>query len=761
MIEDRWLNVFVAFESELFGGLVRVEDGLVELMVLSRLSGFDTTEDGFVEAVDKMLSSFYEQSGVEADKSIFIVSQDWLIANDLTPTRKEFLRKVKKQLELKVSGFVVLEEAVIFAVKKEQTTSDSFFFLTILEENIGLTRVELGRVSEHVTVSRSQNLKEDMAELISRLKHQVKPLKMVVFSQQKDLIRPILMNMDWQQELGFVQDPEIIFWDKKELFSKVVEVVLGDAQKKQVRVAMGDLTKLKESKDKESETKEPADKKEAVKDQPETVEPDKPEPMDYQAEADKDWEVKEKDGSGFDELAEAGVILGGKEKDNLTDSANPPQVQLKIPDKLKTKVSLLNVKRVSLGGGAAKVWGVMRNGGGLMKKITSVGFSALFGWLGYIGVVLPFLILPVAAGLLYYFVFKAVIVITPKTEALTKNIAITLDPSAKSADFQAGIIPARQVEFTVDKKVSVATSGTTETGEPGQGVIIIFNKSSNPKTFKKGAVLYLTNDKTKKIVLEETVQVASQSSQTNENEVTTLIPGKAEAKAKTSFFGEEANLPAGKEMFFEKLDTKIYKAKVKEAFTGGKKYEVKAVSKDDVNRLKDKIKNEVEKEIDRLIADQIKDDEEMVKSSLKIKYEKESLSAQVGKPAESVTLTTKAKISVLVYKKGDVAKIVDEALEKIVPGGFLIDKDNVKWSFKPLEKNNYQLQLKVPLKWSFDTQIIRDSLQGKDKNTAYFYLSNLPGVYAFKISFQPPVPGFLQRMPYKTDNILVKIQSEF
>ncbi len=772
---EKWVNLVIAFESDLFAVLVKVTNKKVEIHQITDLFDYGGNKDKFLDQLDQVLVGFYNQNGIEVKEAIFVLSQDWLVANDLSPNRKDFLKQAKKSLSLKVNGFVVLEEALIFKQRQLSLSPPSFLLFNLLPTIVGITRIELGRISEHVAVGRSQNIADDISEALSRLQGQVFPTRVSFLfnlnNGQQNKLKHQIDHIDWQGQLGFPQQPELNFIDKDQLVMDISRVIFSNANhpdELQV-VLMTESTppmmpeaKLADDESLPVEAKPEIDSlKPETKIEPIQNAPPKPKLPKLDLSPSQDQSFKPTDSSQDNKsmpaepnLADLGVFLDENSDNQETTSqppaGRPPTIATKLPAKFSfAKVfNLFNKKPRFRFNFLAKLAGIVPKINSGLPSVSKLVF-----------VFIPFLILPALAGLVYYLFFQAEIVIVPKTETATKIIEIKFDNQVKSPDYDNFIIPSRLVEVTITKTAETTTTGKVEEGEPGQGKITIYNKTNQVKTLNNGTSLYLTNDSKKKVVLTEKVTVASQSSQVKEDEAVLYIPGKATVKAKTTFFGDEANLNQGTELKFTKLDNNVYKAKVATAFTGGKKYEVQAVSKNDINKLKDQIKKQVDSELDQLVRKSLKDGEAIINNSTKIEYLTEDFNYKLNQPAEKVNLKSKIKISVLAYNKQDIQKLVDDIVATTAPEGFSVDKNQVKWQFIPQEKDHYQLKVNMPLTWDLNPSLLNQNLKAKSRQDAYFYLQNLPGVFAFKISFKPPVPKSLQYMPLKADNIKVKLQS--
>ncbi len=757
--QDKWINIFFAFEAQVSGLLIRLANQIIEVHNLTPFLDFEASKNGFLTTLDDILSRFYQATSLEVKETVFVLSQDWLVANELTPSRKEILKLAKKELSLEVNGFVVLEEALSHAWRQKTLSPPSFLFFTLLDKQIHLTRIELGRVSEHLSIGRSDDLLADMAEALSRLKNKVQPLHVIIAAQDPQKIQDRLKNAAWKTEFGFPQTPQLEFLNFQELMEKILLVIFKNQKEVRWLTQVGESAIKTTTPMAEAETPlTPPSVHETIpkpgSNMSDLEEKNNDEEATPQEDKDKFLPPDKREENQTDEVTELermGIILN-------PDEASPPLIQ---EEEEKTSIFSSPLKLPSLGSFFQTIPASLVKLKPTSLRLPSFSFSIGRSWLlRLILFSLPFLIIPLALGLSYFFFFKAKIVITPRSESLHKSIEVTFSDQVKTADYQNFILPAKTIQLVLTKKAETPTTGTTETGDPGKGKIIIYNYTSKPRIFLKGDLLYLANDPGKKLKLDERVEVASKSSQKNEDGSILTIPGKAEAAAETTFWGEEANLKKGTQLYFSHLDKTSYSAKVSQDFQGGKKYQVKSVSQDDIDKLKEEIKNQINQNLDQLLKNKLAPGEKIINSSLSLKYLQNKLSSELNQPAEKVSLESKVQISVLTYNQADVETLVNKILQQTVPHGFQVDKNNISWKFTPEEDNKYKLELNIPLKWSFNKETIQANLAGKDLQSAIFYLQNLPGVFAFQISFQPPVPKILQRLPYRKSNILVLVGSK-
>lgn len=127
--------------------------------------------DSFVEAADDSLSSALGGLDEEPklEKVVFGLPTPWIEAGKVKQDKLNLLKKLCDTLEFKPSGFVVIPEALVFAIRqKEEGAGLSFILVGLVEDEIEITNVRAGKIVDATTVARSISLGDDVAEGLAR-----------------------------------------------------------------------------------------------------------------------------------------------------------------------------------------------------------------------------------------------------------------------------------------------------------------------------------------------------------------------------------------------------------------------------------------------------------------------------------------------------------------------------------------------------------------------------------------------------------------
>ncbi len=362
---------------------------------------------------------------------------------------------------------------------------------------------------------------------------------------------------------------------------------------------------------------------------------------------------------------------------------------------------------------------------------------------------------------------KATIRLDIRSEALVQSFELTASPSATAVDASRKILPAVLIEVEEKGEQKAETTGKKEKGTKAEGEVTIYNWTDEEKTFNKETLLTLISvegDK-RRFLLDEELTVPAQTasvSATPEERTTTYTPGKETVRVTAEKVGEEFNLKANEQLSIAGLSTDEFLAQNSSAFEGGKKEEVKTVTREDQGRLLTRIKDELELKAredikSRTVGDQKLNEEAVVYEILGQTFDKE-----VEEEAEEFTLNLQVRGSALVYSQTQLNDLVSELLAENIPGDFdLSDKELVTEvsaaKIEEGEDGGKMLQIITKTKASViskvDEKRLKEDLVGRSLESAQKYLESVPGVSAVEITVFPPLPGALTRMPRLTSRI--------
>jgi len=362
---------------------------------------------------------------------------------------------------------------------------------------------------------------------------------------------------------------------------------------------------------------------------------------------------------------------------------------------------------------------------------------------------LPFIILSFLLGGFFvneWFFHKLTLTLYPETKLIEKEMVFS-GTLKKEAAFDKLPIATKEQELNLSS--SRKTTGEKEIGQRAKGEVVIFNSDLNASyTLPKETVLISENGL--KFVLEEEVKVASAS-----GDASNLKPSTAKGKVSAFAIGSEYNLGAGSKFIIEGKSKNII-AKNETPFSGGTKNKIKTVSKDDLEELRKKIKEEAKTKwptVDK--------DKKIIFDLTEAELKEEEFSKELGEEAEEVTLNTKVHQRFYLYDESQLKNRLVFYLQKELPKEFKIKKETIKANLlkaKKEEKGELSLYFKINGKAA--REILVEALKkelvfvSKEKMADILKDKYKIGRYDFRLS-----PGLLifEKTPLFGKNIEVKI----
>ena len=170
-----------------------------------------TTED-FLNVLDKAISKAEDAlpSNVKMEKTIFGLKASWVSDNKI---KKEYLDKLKKacnELALSPIGFLILNEAIISLIQKEEGAPITALLAEIGKKHITVSFVKAGKVLE----TKSSEIHESASYTVDTiLKHlespEILPSRLIVFDAQDSLVQEFISHQ-WSKSLSFLHLPQIV-----------------------------------------------------------------------------------------------------------------------------------------------------------------------------------------------------------------------------------------------------------------------------------------------------------------------------------------------------------------------------------------------------------------------------------------------------------------------------------------------------------------------------------------------------------------------
>jgi len=348
-------------------------------------------------------------------------------------------------------------------------------------------------------------------------------------------------------------------------------------------------------------------------------------------------------------------------------------------------------------------------------------------------------------------------VVNQKLETVT-TLPLILNDATNSAE--PNRIPATEPTETITVMKEVPTTGTKLTGDKATGTIIIYNKTSETKTFPKGTKVVANN---KSFSLDNDVTVASASAQETRSSRTERF-GEAEAAVTADSFGPEYNLEEKQEFTVDDFGSSSYDATNDKAFTGGTSREIQSVAQKDIDSALTALKEEATATLrERFQAQSTPEKPVLVTDTIDIQDYQSSVA--VGNEAKLVTVSMTTKGHAYQLQMADLTEVAQSVFGEQLEEGYIFSPENLSFSNERLIIDGAQPELELQLKAQAIPEInldeARSMLQGEFISRATSILGRLPGVKQVKAELRPTWLRYIfRRMPNNPERIQLEIRPE-
>ncbi len=736
-------------------------------------------EEEILEAVDTSLSSAVErltpaQAGKEPEKIIFGLSSEWIEENKITPQKAEILKKISQKMELAPLGFVVIPEAIAHWLKKLEGVPLNGVLIGLGKKKVTVSLVEAGRVVETNLVVRSENLGADLTEGLSRsTKEGPFPARVLLYDHEEKLeeARQELINWPWQDEkISFLHLPKVeILSADFDIKSIVLASASQIAEVNGIKETAGtaavpakgveEITEPEEEVSEEKETEEKEEMEEEAKEKEEETEKLKKEVSETKEKKNEEPEAEELP------KAEPENLFGFVKGQDIRQISPQPSPELAVPAKEEFTVGKPETREKPKPVFKPKV-DYFQNKLGFFKGLNWGGFFASFReTLSHRGLAVFLLtgaiLVALLAGLwsLYWFLPKANIVLTVKPKVLEKDFVIQLDPSLSMADKENLILPADEIQTTVEGEKETNTTGVKLVGDKAKGEITIFNATTQEKNFAKGTII--SSPAGIEFSLDEDVPVASKSGTAADPDSS----GRAKVKVTAVEIGSEGNLASGSEFNVSNLAKSDFVAKNEGSFSEGSSREVQVVSQDDEDKLLTDLQSELEEKALDDLKTKLTPGQKLVEESLETQVVAKNFNQKVNDEADKVKLTLQVKATALSFQEDEFKQLAEVEIRSLVPSDFDYDPEKTEIDFEPQTSKQkdvfaFQARFKADLVPKLDLEEIKKNLLGKKPVIGKTYLSNLPNVVSFEAQINPKLPQSIATFPRLLKRVNIEVETE-
>ncbi len=725
-----------------------------------------TTED-FLNVLDKAISKAEDAlpSNVKMEKTIFGLKASWTSDNKI---KKEYLDKLKKacnELALSPIGFLILNEAIISLIQKEEGAPITALLAEVGKKYITVSFVKAGRVLE----TKSSEIHESASYTVDTiLKHlespEILPSRLIVFDAPDSLVQEFISHQ-WSRSLSFLHLPQIVnlnlnFDANAIAYGAAAQMGLGVIQgfsgKKTSAEEIPELTAEEFSKETVEEvlpqedfaTKEPGketlQEKSGVEQLGEAVAEEF-----FGFVTDKDiakiptsQKKKIKEGNIEQEIKQEPEIISeeiGQIPETIMLAEEEKQISARtLPVLPKLKSVLENVLNMS-----KKL---------PVKKPQTLSFINFKGG-QIIFVPILIVILLIVGFFLFIFDSHATVTLSVKPDISEKNQSVTFSTSS-STDIKNNVIAADFVSVSEDGTDSTSATGTKDVGDKAKGAVTIFSQLSDSKTLAKGTVIKSPNGLS--FTLDNAVTISSVGSHSADQPVT---PSTANVNVTASDIGKSSNLPSGTKFTISGFATTDLVAKNDNPFSGGTSKTITVISKDDIAKLLTDLPKKLEEKAKNDIAGKLSSDKALLPNFVSENVDKKDFDKNAGDEGSQVTLTGTVSFEGVSYNKNDIVAL---ALNLFNAKDITINKDNLNVNVKDMKAKDKEvvanLNIQALLLPKVDDGSLTGRIAGQSESKAQSVLSELPHVSGVTISVSPSLPFLPKNLPRNSKNIKIVIK---
>lgn len=366
-------------------------------------------------------------------------------------------------------------------------------------------------------------------------------------------------------------------------------------------------------------------------------------------------------------------------------------------------------------------------------------------------------VLLAALGAVLYFVVPGATVTVVLAEEPVSVIdwPVTADPAVSSIDIENSVIPARVQTIEIEEVGTRTTSGVLDLPDiPARGIVLFINRTTNAIQIPAGTV----------------VATASGVPIRYQTMIDATLPGGIEQQAEIPIealpeaVGTIGNIEAGLITSVESDWRDSVNVTNVQPVSGGEDTSLSAVSQDDHDRLiaavRQQLQNRAMDEFQPLTPTEM-----AILETVRIAEERSDwtrFSANVGDAADTLTLTMRARVEVIVIDEKWAQQIAFAQMAKQIPRGRVIKPESIRYqlTFDRIEVDeNNRVTLNISgngqVAGETDDKMLQERLAGRSRDDALAYLNN-----TLDLATPPEIllmPDWIDRLPVLPVRITVRV----
>jgi hypothetical protein len=753
----------------------------------------DLTTEQLLETCDKIISEAETPlpKGVETQKTIFALKENWVEDNKIKKDYLEKLKKVCDELGLTPIGFLVITEAIINLLQKEEGAPVTIILAQISKENLSVSHIKASRIIE-TKISKIHETASFTVDTL--LKHfeipEILPAKVILLSDQDKELTQEFIHHQWSKSLPFLHLPQIVTLAGN--FD--IKAVLHGAAKQMgftVSPHLMDFKSVEEIPEFDFPKDKPAEEPQLVKETEETIEPAeqeetvKNESLVESKDEEPNASITDSDTSlpadtvtypaehfGFmqdEDVTKTTPFKKEDEQDNFEFTKQDNFESINYKEEKETEEPRLAIiedettrkpfpdfkeeRKPSTMEAGAMFSIITRFFGKICKFISGL----MGGFKGKKIVLIPagILIFIVLVFIYYILTLKVNVIlgVSPKSEEQKQNAVFS---TSSSTDVGKNIIASEQTSISEDGSTTVNATGKKETGTTAKGKITLYSRFTSDKTIQSGTVI--TSPSGLEFTIDDSVKVSSASADASAQPTTATVA------ITSKKFGKEYNLPAGTKFSVGSLETGDIIAKNDDPFSGGTKKDIIVVSKEDLAKAEEELVKDLEQKARDDISKKISSDKILLPIFTDTSVDSSTPNKKVGDEADVLTIKGTVTYKALTYSKNDLASYAELLLKNKVSSDLTIDKNNIQVEVSNLKKKgdseiSVSLDIKAALLPKIEQDKIIKKVAGMSLSSAEKEFKTLPQVVNVTAVFSPNFPFIPKFLPGDPNKIKVTVRS--
>ncbi len=704
--------------------------------------------DDLLEKANQALDQALGRLPMEPDKILFGVPDGWLADENLKEPYLKLLQRMLKEYGLEALAYVSTSHALSHWLQKKEGAPVTAIIIGV-DEYISASIIQGGKIIGSKVAKKTDQLFDSIAKAIGQFHDtEVLPSKILVYitddSIKPEKMKENLLSYPWMQKLNFLHFPKIEVMPEGISISSVVFAGASEINP-DVALQLESLPLASHGRVRQLEVQDPSESE------------------DSGFVAGDIMSQKKEIDEAQDELQNISPL---EEAEDLEDYALPKEMRqesARLPMAAAAHRSVTVEEELEppafYQGNISSSVGKF---GPLIEKVKAmivVPLSGIFGRVSIGGPGLGKLLIPVVLiGVVvaaFIFVLKAEVKVYVEPRILENSAEVTADPKVTAVNEELKIIPAELIETTVTGTGKGSASGQKQIGDPAKGQVILYNKTSGPKSFSAGTTL--TGPSSLKFTLDSSVTIASMSAVEGG-----ISFGKTAAAVTAVAIGPDSNLSAGTELSVAGADSSAVSAKVDQTLSGGTSKNVTVVTADDQKKLQAQVLDQLKVKAAEEVKSKLTDGKKLPPDALVVVENKSSFSKAVNDQASEFSLNSTVRFKGTAYSDLDLKTIVAKLVSTNVPEGYELNltETESQANVSKVEKDGrliFLAKFQAKLFPRLDKDELRKSIKGKSVADAVERLKRLEHVLGAEIILHPSLPSFASFMPILDKNISITV----